>query len=57
MTAISKKKISYAIAGPLRAYLHHYDRETELPVTYADLTRTAGAFPPGPRHALGNRVL
>ncbi|UYZ65081.1 hypothetical protein [Hymenobacter weizhouensis] len=45
MTAISKKKISYAITRPLREYLHRYDRETSLPVTYADLTRISGAFP------------
>ncbi|TGE08067.1 hypothetical protein [Hymenobacter fodinae] len=45
MTAISRKKISYTIGQPLRQYLHHYDRETRLPITYADLTRISGSFP------------
>ncbi len=45
MTLISKKKITYAINAELRAYLQHYDRETALPITYQDLTRTSGAYP------------
>ena len=45
MTKITKKKISYSIGKPLRNYLHEYDRETRLPVTYLDLTRFSGAFP------------
>ncbi|MGY2133303.1 hypothetical protein ACW9KT_13820 [Hymenobacter sp. HD11105] len=45
MTKITKKKISYSIGKPLRSYLHEYDRETRLPVTYLDLTRISGAFP------------
>lgn len=45
MTLISKKKITYPIQENLRAYLHHYDRETQLPVTYLDLTRSSGGFP------------
>ncbi|TGE25465.1 hypothetical protein E5K00_09825 [Hymenobacter aquaticus] len=45
MTLISKKKINYAISPELRAYLHDYDRETKLPVTYRDLLRHSGSFP------------
>ncbi|TGE29662.1 hypothetical protein [Hymenobacter metallicola] len=45
MTLISKKKISYPIGQELRAYLHDYDRETKLPVTYRDLLRYSGSFP------------
>lgn len=45
MTAISKKKISYAINQRLRQYLHHYDREAQLPVTYRELTQISGAYP------------
>ena len=42
---ISKKKLNYAISKALRAYLHEYDRETTLPVTYADLQHFTGSFP------------
>jgi len=42
---ISKKKINYNIERPLRTYLHNYDRETKLPVTYADLQHFTGSFP------------
>ncbi|MBX0292000.1 hypothetical protein K3G63_16230 [Hymenobacter sp. HSC-4F20] len=45
MTLISKKKITYPIQEPLRHYLRHYDRETQLPVAYLDLTRISGSFP------------
>ncbi|QNH61346.1 hypothetical protein [Hymenobacter sediminicola] len=45
MTLITKKKITYAIQPPLRAYLQQYDRETTLPVTYKDLTHFSGAYP------------
>ncbi|MCB2377687.1 hypothetical protein LGH70_08850 [Hymenobacter sp. BT635] len=45
MTLISKKKINYAIGPELRDYLHEYDRETKLPVTYRDLLRYSGSFP------------
>ncbi|MBT9395299.1 hypothetical protein KLP40_19185 [Hymenobacter sp. NST-14] len=45
MTLISRKKIIYAISPPLREYLHAYDREAQLPVTYRDLARFTGAFP------------
>ncbi|WP_426490703.1 hypothetical protein [Hymenobacter sp. 102] len=45
MTLVSKKKIPYAIRPRLRAYLHQYDRETQLPVTYQELTRFTGSFP------------
>ncbi|GGF19624.1 hypothetical protein [Hymenobacter cavernae] len=42
---ISRKKINYSITKRLRTYLHDYDRETRLPVTYADLQHFTGAFP------------
>ncbi|WP_460613134.1 hypothetical protein [Hymenobacter seoulensis] len=45
MTLISKKKIPYPIREELRAYLNHYDRETQLPITYLEMTRISGAFP------------
>ncbi|MCB2408330.1 hypothetical protein [Hymenobacter lucidus] len=45
MTLISKKKIHYTISKELRAYLHEYDRESRLPVTYRDLLRYSGSFP------------
>ncbi|WP_400191877.1 hypothetical protein [Hymenobacter sp. B81] len=45
MNTISKKKPSYRISPPLRQYLQLYDRETTLPVSYADLRRSSGAFP------------
>ncbi|RPD45443.1 hypothetical protein DNI29_18865 [Hymenobacter sediminis] len=45
MTLISKKKITYSIQAKLRHYLRDYDRETQLPVTYLELTRISGAFP------------
>ncbi|MBC6988441.1 MULTISPECIES: hypothetical protein [Hymenobacter] len=45
MTSISKKKINYSIGERLRNYLHAYDRETKLPVTYKDLLRISGAYP------------
>ncbi|MCR5886939.1 hypothetical protein LRS06_03935 [Hymenobacter sp. J193] len=45
MTTISRKKISYPISERLRLYLQHYDREAPLPITYADLLRSGGAYP------------
>ncbi|PJJ59158.1 hypothetical protein [Hymenobacter chitinivorans] len=45
MTLISKKKLSYSISPGLREYLHEYDRESKLPVTYRDLLRYSGSFP------------
>ncbi|UOG76149.1 hypothetical protein MTX78_06010 [Hymenobacter tibetensis] len=45
MALISKKKLNYSIKPALREYLHHYDRETKLPVTYRDMTHFSGAFP------------
>ncbi|GAA4373718.1 hypothetical protein [Hymenobacter koreensis] len=45
MNDISKKKPSYRISPGLRHYLQQYDRDTTLPVTYADLRRSSGAFP------------
>ena len=41
---ISKKKIIYPVAAPLRAYLRAYDRERPLPVGYADLRRFESAM-------------
>ena len=45
MTLISQKKITYSVNEQLRHYLLEYDRETSLPVTYADLARFTGAYP------------
>ncbi|UOQ74582.1 hypothetical protein [Hymenobacter cellulosilyticus] len=45
MTLISKKKLFYGISPRLREYLHEYDRESKLPVTYRDLLRYSGSFP------------
>ena len=42
---ISRKKPSYRISPGLRQYLHQYDRETRLPVTYGDLLRHTSSFP------------
>ncbi|UOQ55337.1 hypothetical protein [Hymenobacter cellulosivorans] len=45
MTLISRKKLTYSISPGLREYLHEYDRESKLPVTYRDLLRYSGSFP------------
>lgn len=42
---ISRKKPSYPITPALRQYLRAYDRESPLPVAYADLRRFTGSFP------------
>ncbi|MGY3089511.1 hypothetical protein ACVWYF_002559 [Hymenobacter sp. UYAg731] len=42
---ISRKKPPYPITPALRQYLRAYDRETLLPVTYADLRQFTGSFP------------
>lgn len=39
MAIISKKKISYRIAEPLRKYLVYQNREMDVPITYHDLMR------------------
>jgi len=39
MPLISKKKLTYPIGHPLRAYLVQYSREHTLPIQYSDLTR------------------
>lgn len=35
----SKKKVSFSVNSQLRSYLHHFNRETKLPVQYEDLLR------------------
>ncbi|SNR71801.1 MULTISPECIES: hypothetical protein [Hymenobacter] len=45
MPSISRKKLNYTIQPPLREYLHRYDREIVLPVSYRDLLHISGAFP------------
>jgi hypothetical protein len=45
MTLISRKKLNYTISTGLRSYLHDYDRESKLPVTYRDLLRYSGSYP------------
>lgn len=45
MTSISKKKITYPIIAPLRKYLHHFRRDTHLPLKYEDLMRFADSIP------------
>lgn len=45
MALISKKKKIYPIRKALREYLSNYDRETELPVQYADLLRYDNTIP------------
>lgn len=45
MNAISRRKKQYEVSPALRAYLKQYRRETELPITYQDLTRPAESFP------------
>ncbi len=42
---ISRKKFFYPISKRLRKYLHHYDRETRLPLRYEDLLHYADAYP------------
>ena len=42
---ISRKKPPYPITPALRQYLRAYDRDTQLPVTYADLRQFTGSFP------------
>ncbi|GAB3573873.1 hypothetical protein [Hymenobacter daeguensis] len=42
---ISRKKPPYPLTPGLRQYLRAYDRETQLPVTYADLRQFTGSFP------------
>lgn len=42
---ISKKKLFYPISEGLRKYLHHYDRETRLPICYEDLLHYSDAYP------------
>ncbi|MFD1187029.1 hypothetical protein [Pontibacter rugosus] len=42
---ISKKKLFYTVQEELRKYLHHYDRETQLPVRYEDLLHYSDAYP------------
>ncbi|MBH8567686.1 hypothetical protein KB206_02245 [Microvirga sp. STS02] len=45
MMDISCKKSPYPITPALRQYLRAYDRETPLPVAYADLRQFTGSFP------------
>ncbi|MDX5438793.1 MAG: hypothetical protein LPK03_16460 [Pontibacter sp.] len=45
MNTISKKKLFYPISKGLRKYLHHYDRETKLPVLYEGLLHYSDSFP------------
>lgn len=45
MALISKKKSIYPISEVLRKYLIKYDRETKLPVQYADLLRYDNTIP------------
>lgn len=45
MNTISRRKRQYEVNTSLRAYLKQYRRETELPITYADLTRATESFP------------
>ena len=42
---ISRKKPPYPITPALRQYLRAYDRDTQLPVSYADLRQFTGSFP------------
>ena len=42
---ISRKKPPYPITPVLRQYLRAYDREAQLPVSYADLRQFTGSFP------------
>ena len=42
---ISRKKPPYPLTPALRGYLRAYDRETALPVTYAELRRYTASFP------------
>jgi hypothetical protein len=42
---ITKRKPSYPIGGPLRAYLAAYKRDIELPVLYSDLQRFRESIP------------
>ena len=41
---ISRKKPPYPITPELRRYLHDYDRDTTLPMTYAELRQFTGSF-------------
>ena len=41
---ISRKKPPYPISPELRQYLRNYDRDTSLPVTYAELRQFTGSF-------------
>ncbi len=41
----SKKKLFYPVFEPLKKYLLHYDRETELPVQYSNLLRFTYSTP------------
>lgn len=45
MAIISKKKQIFQISRGLRSYLKKYDRETILPLDYAELTRYDSAIP------------
>ncbi|TPG72138.1 hypothetical protein [Hymenobacter nivis] len=42
---ISRKKPAYPLTPALRQYLRDYDRDTPLPVSYADLRRYSNSFP------------
>lgn len=42
---ISRKKQVYAISEPLRRYLREYQRESELPLSYADLKAYSDSVP------------
>ncbi len=42
---ISRLKTLYPVAGPLRQYLYHFDRQREIPQVYDDLRRFSGAVP------------
>lgn len=45
MAIISKKKVPFTINSKLRGYLKETERETEIPIRYADLVRYDNAIP------------
>ncbi len=42
---IARRKIKYPVSALLRQYLHHYDRQREIPLVYDELQRFSGAMP------------
>jgi hypothetical protein len=45
MALISKKKNIYKVSDSLRNYLHLHGRQSEIPISYADLLRSNNAIP------------